>query len=101
MARLLVGNSANEELVGAHGKRSANWWAHRLLWFVRDGDVIVAPGPPDEAFLTYVTSLTGVAPDSLRLIVPPPGREGGDRAARGVVAMPVAAPGGHDQVRPR
>lgn len=88
MTRLLVGNSSNEELTGTHGKATAPWWAQRLLWFLRDGDVVVLPRPPDPDFLQYVTALTGVHAPTLRIVVPAPGHEGTDRLTADRLATP-------------
>ncbi|RNL73845.1 hypothetical protein [Streptomyces sp. I6] len=73
MQRLLIGNDWSEELEEPAG---SGWAVQRLLWFARDGDVLVLPVPPEEEFLSYVTSLTGTRRDSLHVAVPPPGRTG-------------------------
>ncbi|MFD0723570.1 preATP grasp domain-containing protein [Streptomyces globosus] len=73
MVRLLIGNDWSEELEEPAG---TGWAVQRLLWFARDGDVLVLPVPPEEEFLSYVTSLTGTRRDSLEVVVPPPGRTG-------------------------
>ncbi|RNL73843.1 peptide ligase PGM1-related protein [Streptomyces sp. I6] len=75
MPRLLIGNRPSDDLVGTWGKPAMGWWAQRLLWFVRDGDVLVLPEPPDEEFLTYVTDLTGTDRTGLTLVI----RTAGDR----------------------
>lgn len=49
-------------------------WTQRIFWFAREGDLVVVPAHPDEQFLRYATSLTGVDPSTLRIHVPPPGR---------------------------
>lgn len=74
MARLLVGNDFNEDM--REDRTFAGWWVQRLVWFARDGDVLVLPERPEEFFVEYVTALTGVAPGTLRVVVPPPGRAG-------------------------
>jgi hypothetical protein len=89
MTRVLVGNSSDEELTGAHGRKTAAWWANRLLWFAQDGDVIVLPAAPDPVFLQYVTGLTGVDAQSLRVVVPPPGYEGSNRLTADRLADPA------------
>ncbi|MFD8416223.1 peptide ligase PGM1-related protein [Streptomyces sp. NPDC059650] len=73
MLRLLIGNDWSEELEEPVG---TGWAVQRLLWFARDGDVLVLPVPPEEEFLSYVTSLTGTRRDSIQVVVPPPGRTG-------------------------
>ncbi|MFD8021895.1 peptide ligase PGM1-related protein [Streptomyces lavendulae] len=72
--RLLVGNDWSEELAEPTG--STGWAVQRLVWFARDGDVLVLPVAPQEEFLAYVTSLTGTRRSSLTVVVPPPGRLG-------------------------
>ncbi|MGW5346268.1 preATP grasp domain-containing protein [Streptomyces sp. HUAS TT3] len=78
MPRLLIGNRPSDDLVGTWGKPAMGWWAQRLLWFVRDGDVLVLPEPPDEAFLSYVTGLTGTDRTSLTLVVRAAGERPGE-----------------------
>jgi biotin carboxylase len=77
--RLLIGNSTNVDLVGPFEKAAAAWWAQRLVFFARDGDVLVLPTRPEPAFVDYVAALTGTDPVSLRFVVPPAGFEGTDR----------------------
>jgi len=67
--RLLVANDFSEDLRGDDGMASC--WVQRLAWFAEDDDILVLPVHPDEAFLAYVTALTGTQRDSLRVIVPP------------------------------
>ncbi|MET9507637.1 peptide ligase PGM1-related protein [Streptomyces flavidovirens] len=78
MSRLLIGNRPSDDLVGTWGKAAMGWWAQRLFWFVRDGDVLVLPEAPDEAFLSYVTELTGTDRTSLTVVVRPSGNRPGD-----------------------
>ncbi|NEY32735.1 hypothetical protein GTU99_11120 [Streptomyces sp. PRKS01-65] len=73
MVRVLVGNDWSEELEEPAG---SGWAVQRLVWFARDGDLLVLPVHPEEEFLDYVTSMTGVRRASLRVVVPPPGRLG-------------------------
>jgi hypothetical protein len=74
VTRLIIGNDFSEALRTDRGWCA--WWVQRAAWFAGNGDVLVLPVPPDEAFLGYVTSLTGVRRESLRIVVPPPGRHG-------------------------
>jgi hypothetical protein len=82
MARLLVGNNRTEELVGdltslgSIERRFAGCGAQRIMWFARDGDVVVLPWAPEEEYLEYVSMFTGVRLSSLHLAVPAPGRLG-------------------------
>jgi hypothetical protein len=78
VSALIVSNCA-EEIVGdlsalsSEKRRSFGWGAQRLLWYAKDGDVLVLPAPPDETFLDYVTRHTGTCSSSLVVLVPPPG----------------------------
>jgi len=84
MTGLIVGNSRTAEMVGdlaaltPEQRRQGGYAAQRVLWFARDGDVVVLPWLPPEEYLGYVTTLTGTRVGSLALVVPPPGRLGGD-----------------------
>ncbi|MFE9454363.1 peptide ligase PGM1-related protein [Streptomyces sp. NPDC006739] len=75
MTRLLVGNDFIEELDDADEDRraTARWYAKRTLFYACQGDVLVLPERPAEAFLTYVTSLTGTDASTLRIVAPPGG----------------------------
>jgi len=83
MTSLIISN-CTEEIVGdlalltADQCRSFGWGAQRMLWYARNGDIVVLPGQPDGDFLTYVTGLTGTDPSSLTLLIPPPGEFGAD-----------------------
>ena len=53
MTRLLIANDFLEDLAGtadARRKRTG-WWAQRLVWFAREGDVIVLAAQPEIAYL--------------------------------------------------
>ncbi|MDH6578572.1 peptide ligase PGM1-related protein [Kitasatospora sp. MAP5-34] len=76
--RILVGNDFSEDVRTDRGW--TGWWVQRLIWFARDGDVLVLPVPPDDAFLDYVTALTGTRRDSLSFVIPPAGEQGEDAA---------------------
>jgi pre ATP-grasp domain-containing protein/pheganomycin biosynthesis PGM1-like protein len=88
MTALLVANMKTEEIVGdlavmpADERKFAGCGAQRLLWFARDGDVVIMPRRPDEAFLGYVTTLTRTRRSTLRLVVPDSGRYGPDILSR-------------------
>jgi len=75
----LIGNSTNNNLVDDLEQLWAGWWAHRLLWFARDEDIVVLTAPPQAGFLAYVTGLTGTDRSSLRFVTPPAGVEGTGR----------------------
>jgi len=68
--RILIGNDID---VSIRQRKDMRSWAQRILWFAKDGDLVVLPDQPDKKFLQYVTSLTRVDPSSLRIHVPPPG----------------------------
>lgn len=74
--RILIGNDFSEDVRTDRGW--TGWWVQRLVWFAEPGDILVLPVRPEEAFVEYVTSLTGTPCDSLTVVVPPPhaGSEG-------------------------
>ncbi|KXK63665.1 hypothetical protein AWW66_01485 [Micromonospora rosaria] len=84
MTTLIIGNSRTAEMVGDLAaltpaqRRGGGWIAQRMLWFARDGDVLVLPFAPPPEYLSYVTGLTGTDPASLTVVVPPPGSLGPD-----------------------
>jgi hypothetical protein len=86
--RLLIGNSTNIDLVGEFEKAGAAWWAQRLVWFAREGDVLVLPVLPEDDYVDYVTGVLGVDRGSLRLLVPPPGADGTDQLTGDRLADP-------------
>ena len=67
--RLLIGNDFGDDL--RDDRAWSGWWVQRVVWFARDGDVIVLPTPPDEAFFDYVTSRTGTRRATLEVLVAP------------------------------
>ncbi|MGY0055405.1 preATP grasp domain-containing protein [Streptomyces sp. LZ34] len=78
MTRVLIANEFNEDRAGiADAKRKKTaWWTQRMLWLVRDGDVLVMAVEPDEEYLGYVLALTGTRRSTVRVVVPPPGALG-------------------------
>jgi hypothetical protein len=72
--RILVGNHIDPAIRDRGDLRA---WTQRVVWFAREGDVVVLSDEPDPRFLAYATSLTGVNPESLRILVPPAGHHGG------------------------
>ncbi|WDZ83894.1 peptide ligase PGM1-related protein [Micromonospora cathayae] len=82
MTTLIIGNSRTSEMVGDLAAltpaqlRAGGCVAQRMLWFARDGDVLVLPFAPPPEYRDYVTGLTGTDPDTLAVVVPPPGRLG-------------------------
>ncbi|WP_329182138.1 peptide ligase PGM1-related protein (plasmid) [Streptomyces decoyicus] len=76
MTRLLIANDFIEDQAGVvDARRKKNgWWAQRMVWFAREGDILVMTVAPEDAYLDYVTTLTRTPRDSLRVVVPPPGR---------------------------
>ncbi|MET4926621.1 peptide ligase PGM1-related protein [Streptomyces sp. PSRA5] len=82
MPRLLIANCFTDELAGDTARlpqahlQTAAASSHLLLWFARDGDVIVLPVEPEDDLLAYITSLTRTDVSTLRLLTPPPGQTG-------------------------
>lgn len=82
MRTLLIGNSRTEEMVGdltrlsPQAREAAAYGAHRMLWYATEGDVVVLPTPPDDAFAEYVAGLTGTPRASFTVLSPAPGRLG-------------------------
>jgi hypothetical protein len=72
--RILIGNHIDPSIRDRGDMRA---WTQRVLWFARDGDVVVLCDQPDPQFLAYATSHTGVDPTKLQILIPPPGRHGG------------------------
>ncbi|MBE7702231.1 hypothetical protein H9623_18220 [Oerskovia sp. Sa1BUA8] len=83
MPKVIIPN-VPEEMVGdisripVEKRRAFGLGSQRLLWYAEDGDVVVLPTEPTPEFVAHVTSLTGVAPETLRFVSPPPGVHGGD-----------------------
>lgn len=75
MTRILIGNDFSEDVRTDRGW--TGWWVQRLTWFAEDGDILVLPVPPEDAFLGYVTGLTGTDAGSLRVVTPPGGADRG------------------------
>ncbi len=67
--RVLVGNDFSEDVRDDRGW--TGWWVQRLVWFARDGDVLVLPSAPQEEFVSYVCALTGTTVSTLTFVVPP------------------------------
>jgi hypothetical protein len=88
MTALLVANMKTEEVVGdvasmpADERKFAACGAQRLLWFARDGDVVVVPRMPGDAALDYIATLTGTRRSTLRFVVPDSGAFGTDILSR-------------------
>lgn len=72
--RIFIGNHIDPAIRDRGDLRA---WTQRVVWFARDGDVIVLSDEPDQPFLTYATALTRVNPKSLRILVPPATNHGG------------------------
>src|SRR5690349_16947927 len=84
VAVLHIANTFTEDIFGDLGsipegaRQSAGCGAHRMVWFLGEGDVCVFPVLPEDSYVDYVTALTGVRRSSLRLLAPPPGALGVD-----------------------
>lgn len=76
MPNLIIGNVNNENMVGEMWRMTyekkclSSVVANRLTWLLRDGDMILLPYPPSEAFLQYAFNLTSVDANSVTVIVP-------------------------------
>ncbi|MGH3565759.1 MAG: hypothetical protein ACRDRH_06940 [Pseudonocardia sp.] len=68
--RILIGNHIDPAIRDRGDLRA---WTQRIVWFARDGDLIVLSNEPDARFLAYATSLTGVDPAILRILIPATG----------------------------
>lgn len=77
MPRLLIANDSPEpeQVFGYDVKLSKSMaiWAMRILWHIKDDDIVVLPQEPDTGHLQYITELTGIQYKSLRIIVAPQG----------------------------
>ncbi|WP_406359555.1 hypothetical protein OID55_01135 [Streptomyces sp. NBC_00715] len=69
--RIIIANHIDPAI---RNRRDLRAWTQRALWGARDDDLVILSAPPDPAFLSYVTGLTGTDPGRLHLVVPPPGR---------------------------
>jgi hypothetical protein len=66
--RILIGNDTDVSLVL---KRDIRAWTQRILWFAREGDLIILMSPPDKIFLDHVATLTGVDTSRLHFHIVP------------------------------
>jgi len=95
MATLHIGNNRTTEMAGdltALGpveRLASGCGAQRALWFAEDGDVLVLPRALDADYVRYVTTLTGVRSQSLRIIAPAPGYAGPDLLTEDRLADPA------------
>ncbi len=69
--QLLVGNDWSPEV--SHRWRGRDWRAQRIIWFAREGDLIILPSEPDVSFFEYATGLTGVTRASIDVAIYYPG----------------------------
>jgi hypothetical protein len=106
MTTLVISNCSDENVgdlsgFSAETRYSFGWGAQRMLWYVRDGDIVVLPAQPDETFLNYVTGLTRTDPKSLTFLVPPPGDYGADIVTRDRITSPELVAALRDAARGR
>lgn len=75
MLRLVIANDCQEQVVGQSSDFSQNMaiWSLRALWHIENNDIIVLPIEPTPGYLEYITELTHVDYQSLRIIIAPPG----------------------------
>ncbi|WP_344662154.1 peptide ligase PGM1-related protein [Catenulispora subtropica] len=76
MSRLVIGN------------RSSGAQAHRMVWFAREGDVVVLPSYPTGEFLDLLRRLAALPAGEPRIAVPPAGRQGAESLDDGRLAVP-------------
>ncbi|MFG1953958.1 hypothetical protein [Micromonospora sp. NPDC048830] len=106
MLRILIGNHIDPSIRDRGDLRA---WTQRVLWFARDGDLVILCDEPDPTFLAYAASHTGVDPATLHVLVAPAGQHGGRlldpesltseefvQAVRGVLG--AACPGGVEEI---
>ncbi len=75
MPRLLIANDYPEQSFGqtADFSKGLALWSLRILWHIKDEDILVVPLAPDRGHLEYIADLIGVNYDSLQVIVAPMG----------------------------
>jgi hypothetical protein len=82
MSQLIIGNQLTEETgegaaaLPVEYRQFLSVISHRMLWFARDGDIVVLPTRPASDFVAYVRRLMGLSDGEPRIVVPPPGRQG-------------------------
>jgi len=72
--RILVGNQIDPAVRDRGDLRA---WTQRVLWFARNGDVVVLCAEPDQQFVDYITALIGVDRGRLQMVVAPVGHHYG------------------------
>jgi hypothetical protein len=72
--RILIANHIDPSIRDRTDLRA---WTQRIFWFAQSGDVVILSTMPDQDFLTYSLSLTGVNPATVRIVIAPSGRYGG------------------------
>lgn len=75
MTRLLIANDCPEQMIGqdADFSQGLALWSLRLLWHIKDDDIIILPIAPEPGHLKYIAQLLHVKYDSLRIIIAHPG----------------------------
>ncbi|WGM18769.1 peptide ligase PGM1-related protein [Paenarthrobacter sp. OM7] len=76
MTKAIFATFRLESSVGDYAKRGASWWAQRSIWLAAEGDTLILPGPPDQAWLDYATALMGFESSTLNVLVAPPANDG-------------------------
>ena len=71
--RILIANHIDASLLHQADQRA---FVQRILWLLNDYDLTILPAPYDPDFLEYVSSFTGVNPQTLKFHVAGPGRFG-------------------------
>ncbi|MBT1672839.1 peptide ligase PGM1-related protein [Curtobacterium flaccumfaciens] len=70
MSRILIGNRGASDAIGEWGKPVEGWWSQRIIWSVKDGDVVILPHAPDPDFLAYALNVLNVDRKQVRIITP-------------------------------
>lgn len=82
MSQMIIGNQLTEETAeGAAAlpveyRQFLSVISHRMLWFARNGDIVVLPTRPADDFVGYVRRLMGLSDGEPRIVIPPPARQG-------------------------
>lgn len=75
MAKIIIGNVDNEHMAGDPAfkfntklRQTSSVVANRMIWLVEEGDIVVLPSPPSDAFIQYVQRNTGVDFSTVKFI---------------------------------
>jgi Pre ATP-grasp domain/PGM1 C-terminal domain len=77
VARLIVANNHGHGTIGDAGRLTPERKAvrpivaSRLVWLLREGDVLLLPRMPSDAFLGYALDVLGLARNAVDVVIPP------------------------------